>query len=97
LASPDGRSGSGVRFLIYLTFNLPIVIWIVTDQFRGIPHDLDEAARLEGASQFTVMTRICLPLAMPAGRRPGWCPGGILPSRMSSCRAVQWTGPGHPA
>ena len=23
--------------LIYLTFNLPIVIWIVTDQIRGIP------------------------------------------------------------
>lgn len=51
--------------LIYLTFNLPIVIWIVTDQFRGIPYDLDEAAMLEGASQFTIMRRICLPLAMP--------------------------------
>lgn len=51
--------------LIYLTFNLPIVIWIVTDQFRGIPYDLDEAARLEGASQFTIMRKICLPLAMP--------------------------------
>ena len=41
------------------------VIWIVTDQFRGIPYDLDEAARLEGASQFTIMRKICLPLAMP--------------------------------
>ncbi|TRD15681.1 carbohydrate ABC transporter permease [Palleronia caenipelagi] len=51
--------------LIYLTFNLPIVIWIVTDQFRGIPYDLDEAARLEGASQWTIMRKICLPLAMP--------------------------------
>lgn len=51
--------------LIYLTFNLPIVIWIVTDQFRGIPYDLDEAALLEGASQYTIMRRICLPLAMP--------------------------------
>ncbi len=51
--------------LIYLTFNLPIVIWIVTDQFRGIPYDLDEAARMEGASQFTIMRKICLPLAMP--------------------------------
>ncbi len=51
--------------LIYLTFNLPIVIWIVTDQFRGIPYDLDEAARLEGASQLTIMRKICLPLAMP--------------------------------
>ncbi len=51
--------------LIYLTFNLPIVIWICTDQFRSIPYDLDEAARLEGASQFTILSRICLPLAMP--------------------------------
>jgi len=51
--------------LIYLTFNLPIVIWIVTDQFRGVPYDLDEAARMEGASQFTIMRKICLPLAMP--------------------------------
>ncbi len=51
--------------LIYLTFNLPIVIWICTDQFRSIPKDLDEAALLEGASQFTIFRKICLPLAMP--------------------------------
>ncbi len=51
--------------LIYLTFNLPIVIWICTDQFRSIPYDLDEAARLEGASQLTILAKICLPLAMP--------------------------------
>ncbi|MCU0909078.1 MAG: carbohydrate ABC transporter permease, partial [Rhodobacteraceae bacterium] len=30
--------------LMYLTFTLPIVIWICTDQFRSIPYDLDEAA-----------------------------------------------------
>ncbi|MBW4709133.1 carbohydrate ABC transporter permease [Roseobacter sp. YSTF-M11] len=51
--------------LIYLTFNLPIVIWICTDQFRGIPYDLYEAARIEGASQWTILRKICLPLAMP--------------------------------
>ncbi|WP_298914248.1 carbohydrate ABC transporter permease [uncultured Roseobacter sp.] len=51
--------------LIYLTFNLPIVIWICTDQFRGIPYDLDEAARIEGASQWIILRKICLPLAMP--------------------------------
>ncbi len=51
--------------LIYLTFNLPIVIWICTDQFRAIPKDLDEAATLEGASQFRIFAQICLPLAMP--------------------------------
>jgi len=51
--------------LMYLTFTLPIVIWICTDQFRSIPRDLDEAAVLEGASQVRVFWSICLPLAMP--------------------------------
>lgn len=51
--------------LMYLTFTLPIVIWICTDQFRSIPRDLDEAAALEGASQFRIFRSICLPLAMP--------------------------------
>ena len=54
-----------VLILIYLTFNLPIVIWICTDQFRSIPEDLDEAARLEGASHWRIFRGICLPLAMP--------------------------------
>ena len=51
--------------LMYLTFTLPIVIWICTDQFRAIPYDLDEAALLEGASQPRIFWSICLPLAMP--------------------------------
>lgn len=54
-----------VLVLIYLTFNLPIVIWICTDQFRSIPYDLNEAAMLEGTSQFRIFRSICLPLAMP--------------------------------
>jgi multiple sugar transport system permease protein len=51
--------------LMYLTFTLPIVIWICTDQFRSIPRELDEAALLEGASQWRIFRSICLPLAMP--------------------------------
>lgn len=54
-----------VLILIYLTFNLPIVVWICTDQFRSIPRDLDEAARIAGASRFAIFWRIALPLAMP--------------------------------
>ena len=54
-----------VLILVYLTFNLPIVVWICTDQFRSVPRDLDEAARLAGASRFTIFWRIALPLAMP--------------------------------
>jgi multiple sugar transport system permease protein len=54
-----------VLILLYLTFNLPIVVWICADQFRGIPRDLDDAARIDGASRFAVFLRIALPLAAP--------------------------------
>ncbi len=54
-----------ILILIYLTFNLPIVIWICTDQFRSIPADIDEAAMLDGAKPFRIFWRICLPLAAP--------------------------------
>jgi multiple sugar transport system permease protein len=54
-----------VLILIYLTFTLPIVIWICTDQFRSIPSDLEQSARLEGASQFDIFWRIYLPLGAP--------------------------------
>ena len=54
-----------VLILLYLTFSLPIVVWICTDQFRNVPVELDEAARLDGASPWRVFWRINLPLAMP--------------------------------
>ncbi|HTH58841.1 MAG TPA: carbohydrate ABC transporter permease [Paraburkholderia sp.] len=54
-----------VLILLYLTFSLPIVVWICTDQFHNIPVELDEAARLDGASPWRVFWRINLPLAMP--------------------------------
>lgn len=54
-----------VLVLIYLTFTLPIVVWICTDQFRSIPSDLEQSARLEGASQFLIFYRIYLPLGLP--------------------------------
>jgi len=54
-----------VLILVYLTFNLPIVVWICTDQFRSIPSELEQAARLDGASQFLIFWRIYLPLGVP--------------------------------
>jgi multiple sugar transport system permease protein len=54
-----------VLVLIYLTFTLPIVVWICTDQFRSIPSDLEQSARLEGANQFDIFWRIYLPLGVP--------------------------------
>src|ERR1700730_10004159 len=54
-----------VLILIYLTFNVPIVVWICSDQFRNIPKELDEAATLEGYNSFAIFWRIALPLAAP--------------------------------
>lgn len=54
-----------VLVLIYLTFNLPIVVWICTDQFRSIPSELEQAARLDGASQWVIFRKIYVPLGIP--------------------------------
>jgi multiple sugar transport system permease protein len=51
--------------LIYLTFTVPIVIWICADQFRTVPRELDEAAFVDGSSMAYSFFRISLPLAMP--------------------------------
>lgn len=51
--------------LIYLTFNLPLVIWLSIDQFRVIPREVDEAALVDGASLWQAFFKISLPLAVP--------------------------------
>lgn len=51
--------------LVYLTFNVPLVVWLCTDQFRLIPKEVDEAALVDGATQWQTFFRINLPLAAP--------------------------------
>ncbi len=50
----------------YVAFHLPIAVFILTEFFRHIPRELEEAARIDGANTFEVFTRIILPLAVPA-------------------------------
>lgn len=54
-----------VLILLYLTFNLPVVIWICADQFRGVPRELDDAALIDGLGRFGMFWRIAVPLALP--------------------------------
>lgn len=51
--------------LAYLTFNIPLVIWLCIDQFRAIPRDVDQAALVDGANPWRVFATITLPLAVP--------------------------------
>lgn len=51
--------------LLYTLMVLPIVIWIMQDQFRTIPIELEEAAFLDGLSVWGVFLRIIVPLSFP--------------------------------
>jgi len=52
-------------FITYLTFALPFSTWVMVTYLRGLPRELDEAARVDGASSWTVLTRIIVPLSWP--------------------------------
>ncbi|MGL4651587.1 MAG: carbohydrate ABC transporter permease [Caldilineaceae bacterium] len=51
--------------LLYCVFNLPFAIWLLKGTMDGIPRELDEAAYVDGASRWTVLMRVILPLAAP--------------------------------
>jgi multiple sugar transport system permease protein len=51
--------------LIYTLTVLPIVIWIMKDQFDTIPTELDEAAQVDGLGSWGTFFRIIVPIALP--------------------------------
>jgi len=52
--------------LVYAATSIPFTIYLLTAYFRSIPADYEEAAALDGASRWTVMTRVMVPMARPA-------------------------------
>lgn len=52
--------------LPYMTFTLPLAIWILSAFFREIPWDLDKAARVDGATPLQAFIWVIAPLAAPA-------------------------------
>lgn len=51
--------------LVYTMFNLPFAVWIMRDFFNGLPQDLEDSARVDGASRLQAFLRIVLPLSTP--------------------------------
>lgn len=51
--------------LAYLTFNLPLTIWVLRSFIRDIPVEIDEAAMVDGASVWRILIRIITPLLGP--------------------------------
>lgn len=88
--------------LIYTAQYLPFSIMLLRSYFLGLPRDLEEAARIDGASEFGVFRRIIIPLAWPAFASVGLIVGiwtwnefvfalTFLPSQDMQTVAVRYT------
>jgi len=51
--------------LTYLTFGLPLSIWLLKGFYDNIPPELERAARIDGATRFQAFWKIILPLSAP--------------------------------
>jgi ABC-type glycerol-3-phosphate transport system permease component len=51
--------------LPYLTFAMPLTIWLLVGFFRQLPPDIEEAALVDGAGRFRVLVDVIAPLSLP--------------------------------
>ena len=51
--------------LPYVTFAMPLAVWLLVGFFRQLPADLEEAALVDGATRWQSFTRVLLPLSVP--------------------------------
>lgn len=51
--------------LPYLTFAMPLTVWLLVGFFRQLPREIEEAALVDGATRLQTLLRIVLPLAAP--------------------------------
>ncbi len=68
-----------VLIVLYPTLTVPFCTWIMIGYFSSIPKELDEAALIDGASYFQILTKVFIPVALP----------GII-AAMIFCFTVSW-------
>lgn len=56
----------GVLVVTYLAQTLPVAMYMLTNYFRTIPDEIEQAALIDGCSRLEVIWRVTLPLAIPA-------------------------------
>ena len=57
----DTRTG---LVIIFMLSNLPIMVWMLYSHFKDIPHEILEAARMDGANLWQEFYRVTMPLAL---------------------------------
>lgn len=65
LNTPNVYNTHAALIVTYLTFTLPFTVWVLTNFFKSMPGELEEAALVDGAGPFRVFWQILLPLAAP--------------------------------
>jgi len=58
----DTRQG---LILVYSALIMPFAVWIMRGYFQSIPHDLEDAARIDGCSRVSALVRVVMPLSAP--------------------------------
>ena len=66
--------------LAYTNITLPIIVWMMTNYFNGIPVELEEAAMLDGCSRLRCFLHVALPLVVP----------GLI-ATCALCMALVWS------
>lgn len=51
--------------LAYISFILPFSIWMLTNYFKAIPPEMEEAAMVDGCSRLTALIKVTIPLSAP--------------------------------
>lgn len=66
IMAPLGLTNSLIGLIVvYSAFNVPFATFLMQSFFDGIPKDLEEAAKIDGATQFMAFRQIILPLTLP--------------------------------
>lgn len=52
-------------FLTYISFVVPFSVWMLTNYFKALPMELEEAAMIDGCSKLRALMHITVPLAAP--------------------------------
>src|SRR3989304_468905 len=58
-------NNQGMLAVMYLSFNLPFVVWILSGFFQGLPQEVEEAALVDGATRLQVLRLGVGPVALP--------------------------------
>lgn len=67
LFSAIGLNGSYIALILsHMLVSMPFVVWVMVPFFEGMPFEIEESARIDGATLVGTFVRIVLPLAVPA-------------------------------